>query len=362
MRFLSLDVIRALAALSVLWTHWASLTHLPAISRVDDLFHGLFWSVYVTQDAGIVPRGLHPGVIAFIVLSGFCIHLPNIGKRMDWRQFARRRFFRIVPVYWCAVILGLIAAALTLEPEPRIGWGWAVDLRLTFLSEFGSPVDLALGNPPLYTVISEMWLYAAYPLLLLARRYLAWPLLVLIGTAIQLAASLLIRDIDVAQTCAWWFWVYWMLGAWAAERFASAQTKQTQPHRWRPYAVMLLYISANLVWPLPIETYVIGKSLLLAVVVAVILHDLLLREARSTRPRSALVRALAWVGRWSYSLYATHWPVLALLPAACVFPVALAVYALIERPSHSFARSGFTPNRRAVHAPHAVTPLIRTAE
>jgi len=334
-RYLAIDAIRALAALSVLFTHWAQTTDAPAITRLHTLFRGLFWSAT-----------LHPGVIAFIVVSGFCIHLPNVGKPVDWRLYARRRFWRIAPVFWAGVALGLLA----LTTAPSIGIALALALRLTFLSEFGSPLDLALGNAPLYTVITEMWLYAAYPLLLLARRRLSWPTLLLIGLGLQLAAYVglphVIADFDFASTGVWALWAFWLLGAWSAERVVIARQNYSTniPRRLRLWLVVVAYVGSNLViLPWPFVAELIVRSLALAVAVAVILHDLMLREAHSLR-RSLLARGLAWIGERSYSLYATHAPILAVLPAISVFPVALAVYALIEWPSHRFARRARVPH------------------
>ena len=113
-RLIYLDIIRGLAALSVFFTHWVLWTSLPGdtktifnnfISLVFTIFKSTLWAW----------AGLHPGVAVFIVLSGFCIHLPiaikrdSIGTKGYWLNYAYRRLMRIAPIYWLGLALGVFS-------------------------------------------------------------------------------------------------------------------------------------------------------------------------------------------------------------------------------------------------------------
>lgn len=147
-RFLCLDAVRAFAALSVLLSHWGNWT--APIMRPSGTFD---WAVDAAQSffaktAG-APGGLHPGVVVFIVLSGFCIHLPvatdpsRTASVGDWDEYFRRRMLRIAPVYWFASILGIVALFLANRsglPWPgsiELAIDWTkVPLKLAFLGSF----------------------------------------------------------------------------------------------------------------------------------------------------------------------------------------------------------------------------------
>ena len=94
-----IDVLRAIFALWVVLAHlvpWSVLAHGPDavphwIAELADLIQRVF------QPIG----ELHPAVVAFIVLSGYCIHraglrAPGTGEIAG---YAIRRFFRIMPLY-----------------------------------------------------------------------------------------------------------------------------------------------------------------------------------------------------------------------------------------------------------------------
>src|ERR1700722_6763108 len=64
------------------------------------------------------------GVAIFFVVSGFCIHL-SYKRKPDWLDFASRRFFRIYPAYFVA----LLFCALVL-PWTRISFSRAGIVQL----------------------------------------------------------------------------------------------------------------------------------------------------------------------------------------------------------------------------------------
>src|SRR5947209_17182952 len=94
-RFPLFDGLRAVAALSVL------------------VYHAGYFSRANEGDGGLSPylARLNVGVAIFFVISGFLLYRPLLAARMGvgppvrLRDYARRRFLRIVPAYWVALSL-----------------------------------------------------------------------------------------------------------------------------------------------------------------------------------------------------------------------------------------------------------------
>ncbi len=162
-RLYSLDIIRGLAAVSVFLSHLhnpfqeSSLMYY-IVDTYQNAFREFIWS----------NGGLHPGVIVFIVLSGFCIHM-SLAKnekclnKSYWKYYFRRRFFRIYPVMVAGMILGLIA--YTIDKIPSIDLIGNFLANLFLLSAF-LPLDAPAGNEILLTVVVECVLYSCYPFIL----------------------------------------------------------------------------------------------------------------------------------------------------------------------------------------------------
>jgi exopolysaccharide production protein ExoZ len=93
-QFLSIQYLRALAALSVV------------------LFHEAENSGYS------FPVG-QAGVDLFFVISGFIICVVTESKEADPSRFFWRRLARIVPLYWCATFLTVIICLI----RPHLLWG-----------------------------------------------------------------------------------------------------------------------------------------------------------------------------------------------------------------------------------------------
>src|ERR1051326_1070245 len=169
-----IDCLRAVLAVWVLFTHlipWARASSgIP--ERAVKLRAGL---VYLFQ----TPAQTHPAVLAFIVLSGYCIHRNGLRRdRADLRAYVIRRVFRILPIYLLGAFVGAGA------------FWWAGRMNPTLTHELMSTQEMTLrhfllklsglsawmpswhvasleGNAPLATVMVEMWLYVLYPLVFL---------------------------------------------------------------------------------------------------------------------------------------------------------------------------------------------------
>lgn len=178
----SIDALRAVFALWVLFAHvlpWADYySHSVAAPPILQLIANSLIRIFQP------PGETHPAVLGFIVLSGYCIHLAGLRNgNADLRSYAVRRLFRIYPVYLLAIVVGVfgflmnapfaapdtvVAGTSSIRPQ-------CIASRVLALGAIYPPVVQCslLGNAPLNTVMVEIWLYIAYPVLLLgvARHY-----------------------------------------------------------------------------------------------------------------------------------------------------------------------------------------------
>jgi peptidoglycan/LPS O-acetylase OafA/YrhL len=375
-RLHSIDVVRALAAMSVLVTHWAGWYAIPNGGRLAAAAAGWNATFLATFWAG---HGIHPGVVVFIVLSGFCIHLPQARSRERvhqvgfWKHYARRRALRIAPVYWCAVMLGVWAAAAQIGSSELAPFSVDSSLsagdvagRLAFANAFRPWA--ALGNGPLDTVAAEILLYAKYPVVLFLVGRFGWWAAFAFSAMLQIAAVLCVAlgiDGTWVSASVLTFDLYWVLGAFVAERYVQKQDNPSPMRLWRFSGMLIVYwIAARF---LQFRGGHLLTTLLLAAAAGLAILDL---TSATPRVPGLLGGALAWVGERSYSLYAVHTPVLFLvwiafvstfrhassllsvLQVAAVFAVTIVLYESVERPSHHVAR------RRGGIAP--VAPLAQT--
>lgn len=134
-----LDVLRAVAAITVVAFHATQ-----------------FKGVGVLRDVGI---HLDVGVTVFFVLTGFLLYRPMLSARAGaaprtpTRVFYWRRFLRIAPAYWVALLV--MAPIITYA-----GHGLA---NFTFTQVY-DPNEILTGIPPAWTVCVEVSFYLLLPL------------------------------------------------------------------------------------------------------------------------------------------------------------------------------------------------------
>jgi len=134
----------------------------------------------------------HFGVVIFIVVSGFCLMLPVAGNgdriRGGIPAYLRRRIRRIVPPYYFAMILTLLAIYFLIGE--KTGSQWDIALPVT---SFGILTHMALVNDLFESTRIN---YVYWSIALEAQLYLLFPLLVWfvrrqgLATALVLSVSL----------------------------------------------------------------------------------------------------------------------------------------------------------------------------
>jgi len=287
--------------------------------------------------ARTLQRGLsygHDAVAVFIVLSGYCLMLPV--ARADG-QFVRgvpnyfaRRAWRILPPYFAALggSLLLIALAPVLETPTKTIWA---DSFPAF--EFGAiashvllihnlfPAWIHTINGPLWSVATEWQIYFVFPFFLLPiwRRFGAGSTLL---AAFALGAALTVVVPSAAHAASSWYIGLFGLGMCAAgidfaARPSEEWLRERVPWRLVSLAMLLAVICGTTVL---IEYWFRFMPFSDALVGAATASALLYLTPHARRPAEQhplLLRILesgplVALGRFSYSLYLTHLPIVAL--------------------------------------------------
>jgi peptidoglycan/LPS O-acetylase OafA/YrhL len=363
-RAVGIDVLRGVLAIWVVGVHvmlWGAIygdvSGVPSDVANDVLY--LFQHFSET----------HPAVIGFIVLSGYCIHRNGLRRAdHDLSHYAIRRGFRILPVYWLAVAVGIVGF-LALNPvDPVLTQSLSatssitpdcVAIKLVGTAAFvPSQFDcMSQGNEVLDTVMVEIWLYVVYAIVCVAllkgvlneRRLLACIVVLWLGGLVW---------VDLHPSAfRWWqqssliaYLPWWWLGAKFTDPAFAVRMRRLLP------VVLLGWIALTLVllggttfgettadWtkaPAGTIFAIEARKALMAVgfgVLIVALDSLVTHR----------VDIAARVGRGGYSIYAFQAPIIiALLIVGVPWPIiglvavvsGLILFVTYERPLTRFGR------------------------
>jgi peptidoglycan/LPS O-acetylase OafA/YrhL len=380
--FIALDSLRGIAALAVVLYHvrWT---------------HPLYgW--------GVIRNG-YLAVDFFFVLSGFVIAY-SYGARLNrpaaLRRFAWLRFWRLYPVH-LAVLLLLLGAALSraaaawlaaapLVRPPFGGTDSLYSLLCNFLLVQGFNFKPLGWNIPSWSISVEFYVYFAFALVVFTigfRRAAFW-----VFGAIALVAALLLAgraghglerltsDFGMLRALAGFSLGILTFAAWRRVRTLSMTIWRL---RWLSSLAMIAaaaYLWFNVPSRADLAIYPVSAAMVLAVAA---LPPAGLVQLLLTRPAE-------WLGRISYSVYMTHFPVLVvamvafkravpglvlghdgaflvvspmvgltalLIALAAVLAVADLSYRWIERPARDWSRAVLA--RRRARAVIAVPELAR---
>ncbi|GGB79590.1 acyltransferase family protein [Deinococcus soli (ex Cha et al. 2016)] len=278
-----LDGARGVAALAVVISHVAALTYLPTGTLTPSHTEFILWHLGA------------PAVDFFFVLSGYVVARSLLRRPALW-PYLWRRWLRLAPLAYLAVLLGFAARALALAAPSTFGPLITDHLRqpLTAHDQLGlltltlPALDANRLNPPLWTLIVELQVALMMPLLTRAAR---WPWL----TALLLPAAF------AAAVHGWMQALYvplFFLGALLARHRVSLP-------RWAVNPALLLGLA------LLLQRHVTGSDSPLTRYVTAPGAALVLLAILGGAARSVLTaRPAQWLGQVSYSLYATHFPLL----------------------------------------------------
>jgi peptidoglycan/LPS O-acetylase OafA/YrhL len=307
----ALDGIRGLAALFVVLHHcWLmSFPGFPAAT-------GPVWLGWLAYG--------HFAVVVFITLSGFSLAVSP--ARNGWRlggkaRFAQRRAWRILPPYWAALVLSLIVA-WTIVPQPGSEpptLKSVVVYGLLLQDIVGSPVP----NGAFWSIAVEAQLYLVFPVLLLLMRRLGTVATLTAVTVPVVTIGLLaprVPAVDDLRRLTPQFAVLFALGLVAAGIIAAGDRLRRLPWHW---------LAATAILPVLLVIVVRGSAWTVGnfywVDIAIGPAAALLLAAIATGRPASLVRLpgtgpLRSLGRFSYSLYLIHSPIVVVVALKVVGP------------------------------------------
>jgi peptidoglycan/LPS O-acetylase OafA/YrhL len=312
------DGIRALAALFV-------------------VLHHVYLSVYPgfptnTGSAVLTPLMYgHFGVAVFIVVSGFSLGLApakrgwHIGRGGYW-MFMRRRAWRILPPYWAALAVSVaLVAVVGIRTHDPLSWkGVATHFFLV-----QDAVEGRTPNGAFWSIAVEWQLYWVFPLLLLMRRL--WGPVVLTAAAVFAVVSVGVAGdhgggvavdklLGLSPQLGALF-VFGLVAAAITSRPAAPGTR-----RWCGVLALAAGVAsiAACAWLGTVRAATDLYWLDLVVGAAMAFCLAFTVGAATSRTRRALEwRPLLSVGRFSYSLYLVHAPLLILAWVYVVGPLDL---------------------------------------
>lgn len=295
--FQFIDALRGIAAL------WVVLYHTGPDERLTELTNLLpDWLVVVTFKWG----GL--GVAIFFVLSGFVIAHSLREAKIDlafFRRFTLRRFTRLSPPYYIAIVVALgfafMASSAKGEPFEPMGEPMSFQRLLAHLFYVQGIFGLENIDDIYWTLCLEVQFYLVFCVLLALAQWLNFSanlrfsrVVVFVPAAIVAALFPMGLFEDNARPVIFLpLWYGFLLGVFA---YWSWRDK-LKPIFFYSYSGLLLTVG------------VIKSSNFL--VTCVIVAILLLEVGRANRMQVWLNwRWLQFLGRISYSLYLTHVPIL----------------------------------------------------
>lgn len=376
-RYDALDCLRGIAACSVVICHMIML----GLFQVEPTWSDVKWSPLRLLWSG------HQAVILFFVLSGFSLFIlfkslpPNSGRTP---RFLLARWLRLYPVY----VLSLLFASTTYSLLAVAGFAWPDPtlyvpspnvpahqfwLHFTLVGEF----DTSLINPPIWSIVHEMRLSIAFPLIvwLVQRfRFGAGALAGLASLTIAIGNwdtpqsygthSITLSALNTLHYC-----TFFIVGALIAQHRAAFIT-WARTHQAR-LLVSILVIALALYGYGYDETWSSGQIMLgdlvvgagaAAIVVLAIAFPILSRS-----------RVLLYLGKISYSLYLVHFtcfgivsvlfhrnlpfPILWAMVMALSLTVAHITYRIAERPALKWSRAVRLKGQAILTAPATRDPF-----
>lgn len=290
-RFVALDCVRGVAAVAVVLFHFSQLEGTPWLLRG--------WLA----------------VDVFFCLSGFVIahsYLKKLEQGMTFKDFFRRRISRLYPLYFLALVCGLITFLATLDEHQ--GFTNAVLVKAVALGVLALPYlnDTVVAdgagnihgalfplNDPAWSLFFELFVNIAFFALVAARVRKFWPVILVAAVAYLVAAK----------------W-HGLNAGWNTETVivgfprvvyaffvGVVLYKLHDPAARTPTAYGLLALLAMLV------SFVLPDSKLISVACALLIGPLVIRANASVSPGPRLAAVGSFLGGISYPLYITHVPV-----------------------------------------------------
>jgi peptidoglycan/LPS O-acetylase OafA/YrhL len=305
-RLAAVESIRGLALICVITGHLWAMSKAGSVNGFE-------------LALGTLPRRimfcLTYGVWVFFGLSGYLLFWPFVRRQLgrggpiSVRTYATNRAVRILPLYYVAVVVGLLFLAD--DPTLRLWWRHLIGAQgLWHDSSFAV-------NGPLWSVAIELQFYALLPILawLLAKvagrsygRTVA--ILVVLGAASAIARQLLAIDVADWTTTLWRFQLPTTFCFFATGMLlAVTRARLEERPLTGPLAHPGLWLAAAApLWLAACADARLSLELLCIPAVFLTVGGIVL-PLRPWAPLAAMRwRPLALLGVVSYSVYVWHWP------------------------------------------------------
>jgi len=298
---ISIDILRALAALGVFYYHQhigkilAAYTHLNWLINTDN-----FGATYA--------------VPLFFLISGYCIHLSNIKylkikQELPLKEYFKRRLLRIYPAYLAALVFSIAVNYITSNsklPDATDVWVHVLLLQGFTVTYFNTI------NVVLWTISVEMAFYILYPAFYYIRlhykisRAMIFALLV---STCSIGYFWTKSPLNYPQMfCAFNIWFAWCCGAFLAERNAFSTKILKSPVYLLLYGVIA--VGMLILNNFPDTRLATIKYQLVILLWAIPLTWLIDHENWFKRHNSFTLKIILSIGLSSYSLYLFHDPLI----------------------------------------------------
>jgi peptidoglycan/LPS O-acetylase OafA/YrhL len=308
-RIAVIDLLRGISCLGVLlyhvrvdlWVGWWRITNHPQEFSFFD--KAMAWLSIPTPFLGYA-------ILLFFLISGFCIHYPNTqpNYRPNWLTYFKRRFWRIYPTYFVAIIFTSSASFYCLLKWGDMDWSPDRIFRVLTLSQNYPPhYGQFLTNPSLWTIPLEIEFYALYPVafFLLTRIKFFW--LISLSVCISSVSVYLSKlGMQWISFTALFLWPSWLLGCWIAKLHRGNMIAKLNTLFLIAGAVLFLITSLSSFlekWDSWCQyTYWTGFYFFL------FLLFLRFEKVFSKFDQFFILKVISWLGKISYSLYLIHFP------------------------------------------------------
>lgn len=302
-KIIAIDLLRALAALSVFYFHNHSGTLLVKYSGIPFL--------KVTDALGAIYA-----VPLFFLISGYCIHASNIkylkaNRSLPLKEYYRRRFLRIYPPYFAALIFAIAVNYIVVKNYQLNLYDGII--HLFSLQGFTTPYFNTI-NLVLWTISIELAFYAIYPVFYYIRfKYnlnyaLAFTFII---SCLSISYFMLKGNYSVPERfCVFNLWFAWCAGAYLADKKMLSTADFKRP----VYVVLYLLIFFCLLYLTYIHSTLslIQDQLDILVWTAPMIFLLSKEDWLRRKQNTWIIKILAAIGLSSYSLYLLHEPLIAL--------------------------------------------------
>jgi len=314
-RFKYVEGLRALACLTVVFNHAIAESYPSAyhVSIPENLSLLRLWFAFG-----------HHAVTAFIVISGFCLGLPaasqQFQREIGWGTFMVRRIARILPPYYAALIISLIIAWAFFPSPVGIHYDFSAHPRsidiLSHVLILQNIVGTGQINYSLWSIATELHIYAGFPLLVKVLSKRGGWFLALLGVLISFALSFLLLETRLSRAYVHLAGAFivgvgasWVVSGDHNHNFTNILRKISKPVA---VGVMTLVVAWTIILPRSLyKPFILPHDFLVMIGIGAVL---IWCASISGFGRKLLeLKPLVWLGERSYSLYLLHVPIQAAL-------------------------------------------------